>query len=763
MAKPMSRLDTMLQVGRAFGVRDGMLRLEYELQRGSGLLSWRMRSVQGWDSWHLKRIAPGASAEEMLTARQDGTRRFFFGDAQILGAGIRKCIGLDGEETVLTEAERILQGNLPYFGQLSFACGFPPRWFENPVTGESVSPQRPWTQMRFASPDYGDLKFILEPSRFLFVYPLVRAYALSGDDRFPQAFWAAIEDWARHSPPMAGPLWICGQESSLRILALSFALHSFINSPSTTSERVALLVSMIAAHAWRTAQTLGYARSQRSNHLISEAVGLWTAGILYPELREAQVWQNLGAHLLHEAVLDQITPEGVSQQHSFNYQRMILHLLLWTLRLAEIHRAPLHEDIRSRAQAALDFIRPWVDPVSGHVPNYGSDDGSLIFPLASGSYRDFRPLLQLAASVLHRPALQPGPWDEAALWFGVAPSVVQQTAPPQPPSAEAGYFRIGDEISWALIRAGRYTRRPFQADQLHVDLWWKGINLACDAGTYLYNGPSPWNNGLAGTAVHNTVTVDGRDQMRRAGRFLWLDWAQASGGLHSSTGTALTSPVRSDHFEGAHDGYRRIGVTHHRMVQWLPAVGWIIVDDIVDDIVAHNDKDGAGEHHVRLHWLAADFPFDASLSPFQVVFSCGQSRVRWNIFSSSAGRGAIIRAGVQVSGVQVSRLQVSRVQVNEGSSLTEDPQLLGWESPTYGDLRPAVSLLYEAQSLLPLRLVTIILTDEQCTIETRDGQLAVVRGGPRDESEVYQVSLSAKATHTAETPSSALNVQEEKA
>jgi hypothetical protein len=738
MAKPMSKLDTMLQVGRAFGVRDGMLRLEYELERGSGLLSWRMRSVQGWDSWDLKRIAPGFRAEQMLTARRKGTRRFFFGDAQSLRASIKKCVGPDGEQSVLAEAERILQGNLPYFGHLSFACGFPPRWFENPVTGESVSPQRPWTQMRFASPDYGDLKFILEPSRFLFVYPLVRAYALSGDERFPQAFWSAIEDWARQSPPMAGPLWICGQECSLRILAWSFALHSFINSPSTTSERVALLVSMIAAHAWRTAQTLGYARSQRSNHLISEAVGLWTAGTLYPELREAQVWQNLGAHLLHEAVLDQITPEGVSQQHSFNYQRMILHILLWTLRLAEIHRASLHEDIRSRAQAAFDFIHPSVDPVSGHVPNYGSDDGSLILSLASGSYRDFRPLLQLAAAVLHRPALSPGPWDEAALWFGVVPSIAQKAAPLPPPPVGTGYFRLGDETSWALIRAGRYTRRPFQADQLHVDLWWKGINFARDPGTYLYNGPPPWNNGLAGTAVHNTVTVDDRDQMRRAGRFLWLDWAQASGGLHCSPGTALTSPARPDRFEGAHDGYRQFGVTHHRMVQWLPAVGWIIVDDI----------DGAGEHKVGLHWLAADFPFDASVSPFQVVFSCGQSRVRWNIFSSSAGSAAIIRAGVQIS---------------EGSSLMEEAQLLGWESPTYGDLRPAVSLLYQTQSFLPLRLVTIILTNEQCTTETRDGQLVVMRRGMRDESEVYRVSLSAKTGHAVEAKSPAPSVQEEKA
>jgi hypothetical protein len=733
----MGKLGTMLQVGRTFGMRDGMLRLEYELQRGSGLMSWRMRSVQGWDSWDLTRVAPGVRPEQMRAARRDGTRRFLFTDARTLGTSIRTIVGLDGEESVLAEAERILEGNLPFFGQLSFACEFPPRWFRNPVTGQSVSPQQPWTQMRFASPVYGDLKFILEPSRFLFVYPLVRAYALGGDERFPQAFWNAIEDWALHSPPMAGPLWICGQECSLRILAWSFALHAFINSPSTTSERVALLVSIISAHAWRTAQTLGYARSQRSNHLISEAVGLWTAGTLYPELREAQVWQSLGAHLLQESVRDQITPDGVSQQHSFNYQRMILHLLLWTLRLAEIYRAPLHEDIRGRTQAAFDFMRPWVDAVSGFVPNYGSDDGSMILPLAPGQYRDFRPLLQLGAAVLDRPGLKAGPWDEVAHWFGVKPAVVEKAAASPPPSAETGYFRLGDESSWALIRAGRYTRRPFQADQLHVDLWWQGINLARDAGTYLYNGAPPWNNGFAGTAVHNTVTVDHRDQMRRAGRFLWVDWAQASGRLYASPNHA-----GADCFEGEHDGYKRFGVKHRRIVQWLTGAGWVIVDDI----------EGNGEHDVRLHWLAADLPYEVSDLPFQVIFRQGQSRVRWNIFASSPGRAAVIRAGNQAG---------------TGNSLTPEvagahTQLLGWESPTYGDLRPAVSLVYQTRSQVPVRFVTVILTDERCQLESEDGQLVVLKSESRDkftgESEVYRVNLSTKGKHTAETRLSPVSV-----
>src|SRR5258708_8939666 len=362
LADPMGKLGTLVQIGRTVGVRDGLLRFAYELQRSSGLMLRRMHSVGGWESWDLKRIAPKTSPEDLLSIRRRGGRPFFFSDSRSLAPELKKIVGAHGEESVVAEANAILEGNLPFFGRLSFACGFPPKWFQNPATGQRVSPDRPWTKMRFASDDYGDLKFILEQSRFLFVYPLARAYAISGDERFPAAFWSAIENWASNSPPMSGPLWICGQESSLRILAWSFALYAFLHSAATTPQRVALLLSMIAAHAWRTMQTLGYARSQRSNHLFSQAVGLWTAGTLYPELRDAAAWQKRGAHLLREAVLDQITPEGVHLQDSFNYQRMGLHLLLWTVRLADLHKTQLPPQNPPRATPPFELLPTLLPP-----------------------------------------------------------------------------------------------------------------------------------------------------------------------------------------------------------------------------------------------------------------------------------------------------------------------------------------------------------------------------------------------------------------
>ena len=366
------------------------------------------------------------------------------------------------------------------------------------------------------------------------------------------------------------------------------------------------------------------------------------------------------------------------------------------------------------------------------MPHYGSDDGSLILPLSTSAYRDFRPLLQLAATVLHRPPLKAGPWDEPVLWFGIQPGSAKNPDLPLPPSLHTGYFRLGDANSWALIRAGHYTRRPFQADQLHVDLWAHGINLARDPGTYLYNGPAPWNNALAGTAVHNTITVDHRDQMRRAGRFLWLDWAQAAG--QASTRSSSRHESFFDHFEGEHDGYLRLGITHRRTVDWLSGAGWLIVDDVT----------GPGIHCVRLHWLVADLPYDVSTAPFEVAFRSEQSLIRWNMLSTANAKAAIVRAGRQVwaSGGEQSDL------VDVGT------QLLGWESPTYGSLQPAVSLLYETRSRLPVRFATVVLTDDRCQLESKNGQLMVLR----DDVEIHRLEFSPNADSAAKLEFSATPV-----
>ena len=71
----MSRISTALQVGRTFGARAGMLRLGYELQRGTGLMQRRMRSAEGWPPQSAQpKINDDTTSASPLQAPSDGSR-----------------------------------------------------------------------------------------------------------------------------------------------------------------------------------------------------------------------------------------------------------------------------------------------------------------------------------------------------------------------------------------------------------------------------------------------------------------------------------------------------------------------------------------------------------------------------------------------------------------------------------------------------------------------------------------------------------------
>jgi len=98
-----------------------------------------------------------------------------------------------------------------------------------------------------------------------------------------------------------------------------------------------------------------------------------------------------------------------------------------------------------------------------------------------------------------------------------------------------GYYTLSSKTCFAFIRSATFRDRPGQADMLHLDLWHKGHNIAMDAGTFSYNAPDPWNNPFAHSVYHNTVTVDGYDQMERAGKFLWLPWLKSRKTFNTQT------------------------------------------------------------------------------------------------------------------------------------------------------------------------------------------------------------------------------------
>jgi hypothetical protein len=178
--------------------------------------------------------------------------------------------------------------------------------------------------------------------------------------------------------------------------------------------------------------------------------------------------------------------------------------------------------VKEKFRQAFEFLYELHDPVTGYIPNYGANDGSLILPLNNCDYRDYRPVLQASHYYLYgKRCFESGPWDEDLLWlFGpeALDSEIFEKQPKNLKATYAGYYTLRSENGFLFLRCGRHRTRPGQHDMLHADIWWKGLNIALDPGTYSYNAPPPWDRGLGSTLYHNTVTVDGLGQMDNYGK-----------------------------------------------------------------------------------------------------------------------------------------------------------------------------------------------------------------------------------------------------
>jgi len=607
---------------------------------------------------------------------------------------VLEAVGADGLQGTLAEADEIIAGKIRLFGLQPVDLDFSPLGGLHHWTAYETNPALLST---FHLPN-DDIKYLWEPARFGFAFTLGRAYHFTGDERYAAAFWHYFETFSAINPPFLGPNWMSGQEVALRLMAFTWAGQTFSASAETTPRRLAALTASITAHAERIPPTLVYARSQNNNHLLTEAAGLYTAGLVMPENPRASKWRGLGQKWLTWCFEHQLDGTGEYIQHSTNYHRLMLQVAVWVNAITrsaatgesprpeqEIATLPAERFARNetvigvfseRASQNLARATRWLlaltDPESGRVPNLGANDGAYIFPLSSLPFYDYRPTLQAASlAFCEEPGFGPGPWDETAIWLHRYTPFSYVLSPDEARKSDIG--RLIHTDSWGYLRAARYSSRPSHADQLHLDLWWRGLNIALDPGTYLYNAAPPWDNALTTALVHNTVTVDGLDQMTRVSKFLYLDWAQA--------GIIEQMPTR---ISAEHDGYRGLGVAHRRTVAILED-GWQVDDDLISS--------GTRLAVFRLHWLLPDWEWKLGDGDEEIELGLklpqGRMTLRVGLPGSPPGfRYSLARAGELLAGT--------------GSI----PPIRGWASPTYGVKLPALSLALEVESAQAFRFTS---------------------------------------------------------
>ncbi len=561
------------------------------------------------------------------------------------------ALGAPALAALFTEADEIMEGQVRLFGSEPV-----------PLQLASPKPLQHWSVYETGRVELdGDIKYLWEPARFGWACILGRAYHVSHAEKYAQAFWKQAEIFLDSNPPYLGPQWMNGQEIALRLMALAWAAQVFAVSPASTPERLVRLAQSIAQHAERIALTLAYARAQNNNHLVSEAAGLYTAGLALPDHPRSAVWRQLGWRWLNKALQRQIGSFGEYIQHSTNYHRLVLHCALYVNAIKTQAWPRASAEALGRAAAWLFSL---LDPISGQAPNLGANDGALVLPLSSSAFSDYRPAVQAAARAFLNSGLPAGPWDEMSFWLGL---------PAPEKTLEPGEYlsdNLRGEESWAYLRTTTFKSLLGHMDQLHFDLWWRGLNITQDAGSYQYNAPAPWDNPLVTSRVHNTVSVDGLDQMTRAGRFMTLDWFPAY------AKTVIDSDERI--LQKMIAWYKTRRLRHERTVTVYMDGHWLVADKLVTP--------GKAAHTFRLHWLLPDWEWEINGTGIG-------NRETGIVIRFKSPYGLVTLRMLPDHQIQASDCQLTIVRAGEvlhgpGPALPFE----GWVSRTYGQKTPALSL-----------------------------------------------------------------------
>lgn len=506
-------LKLAFQLYQNMGTRYIMYRVRHEVEKRTGLLK--------------KKHPKGLNFKHTINIHQwRNTKNEFLIDAKE-----NLLFSKNPTEKLKQDAEIILAGKLKYFNAEWLEIGKNYDWITNPSNGYKYDITKHWSEIPDLSEEAGDIKFVWEKSRFSYILTLIR-YDYHFNDDLSEHVFSEIDSWINANPINQGPNWRCSQEISLRIFNWCYALYYYQNSKALTEERWQKIQQVIYASLHHVYHHIDFSRiAVRNNHAITETLCLTLSNILFPFIPETEKWAKEGKKWFEQEINYQIYDDGTFLQFSMNYHRVVIQLFSLGLGVYQKNGLKFSDTIYTKAYKSLNFLYQCLQEENGWLPNYGSNDGALFFPLTDTDYRNYFPQLNTLHYLLTGQNLtQDDEANEDRNWFGNIiidqPLAIIQKENGVLSFDIGGYYICRKKDSFTFIRCGNHKDRPAQADNLHVDIWVKGKNILRDSGTYKYNTDVEKLKYFMGSESHNVVMVGDESQMLKGGRFIWYFWSQ---------------------------------------------------------------------------------------------------------------------------------------------------------------------------------------------------------------------------------------------
>lgn len=439
----------------------------------------------------------------------------------------------------------------------------------------------------------GDHKIIWELNRHQHLPLLAQAFLFTHRGEFLDEAFRQLENWMEENPFLRGINWASALEVAFR--ALSWAWLNQLAGDEIPPRLRDRFLAELYRHGRFLELNLSIYFSPNT-HLLGEAVALHALGVLFPGWDRAAHWAETGGRIVQEQLKRQVRPDGSHFEQSAYYHVYALDLFLLHYVSAgrpEEHSGPL--------MRMAEYLYALMGP-AGELPLMGDDDGGRLFHPYGDRMQFGRGTLATCAALFHRPEWMHSTEDlacQAAWWLrdtvGTPTSETGRRNRLPHHSHHSELFADGGVAVMTLgdvhvaIKAGPFGEGSgghSHSDVLSLVARLGDREILIDPGTYTYVADPAERNRFRGTAAHNTVRIDDRDQAIQAGPFRWTDKPATT--IHEWSST----PDR-DYLDAA---CAYAGFTHRRRVLFLKPAFLVVLDTV---------EGAAGEHRLEQFWHLA--------------------------------------------------------------------------------------------------------------------------------------------------------------
>jgi hypothetical protein len=507
----------------------------------------------------------------------------------------------------------------------------------------------------------GDQKLIWELNRHQHLVALAQAWLCTGRTEYALELSAQIDNWMEENPFQRGINWASALEVAYRALSWIWIYH-FAASCLNRDTRQRFL-TVLYQHGLHLEHNLSVYFSPNT-HLLGEAVVLHALGKLFPSFPGADRWHRTGLEIVRSQMAFQVQADGSHFEQSSYYHVYAVDLFL-------LHA--ILEPVPAGYQAKLLQMAEYLKALAGtsqRLPFLGDDDGGRVFHpygdrslFARGTLATCAVFLpQFTSCYSQADLLQQAVW-----WLG--PDAIAATRSPCRPRMSSLFPNAGVAVmehrnTQVIVDAGSFgvgSGGHSHSDSLSI-IARDGDSFALiDPGTYTYVGDLHWRNWFRGSAAHNTIRIDGRDQAVPVNPFRWgnkpavqvLEWKPGQ---------------KADYLDAACEF---AAFRHRRRVFFLKPELVIILDELTG---------AAGPEHTLEQFWHLGMP-GADLGPF--VWRVGD-QCTLAVSKDAIGNGSV-------------------VPVTATMSLGGEN---GWASPVYASKVEAPVLNIQCMAAFPLILAT---------------------------------------------------------